>query len=85
MFISSLCYRRLCQKDIVVSTEDVAFTSYYSASDYPVSKVLQEYVYVEVGLIEQSDPDLHLQLRNCWVTTNENPYSHYRWDLLRDG
>lgn len=63
----------------------MAYNSFYSMNEYPVQKVLRENVYVDVRILDRSDPDLHLQLGDCWVTTEENAYSPHRWDLLRGG
>lgn len=65
--------------------QDVAFTSFYTEADYPVVKVLRERVYVEIRLLERTDPSLVLTLGHCWTTTTPNPYSLPQWDLLVDG
>uniref|UniRef100_A0A8C2XRG4 Zona pellucida sperm-binding protein 4 n=1 Tax=Cyclopterus lumpus TaxID=8103 RepID=A0A8C2XRG4_CYCLU len=64
---------------------DVAYTSYYTDADYPVSKVLRDPVYVEVQLLEKTDPNLVLTLGRCWATTSPNPHSLPQWDILTDG
>ncbi|KAM9352393.1 zona pellucida sperm-binding protein 4-like [Symphorus nematophorus] len=64
---------------------DVAYTSYYAEGDYPVTKVLRDPVYVEVQLLEKTDPMLVLTLGRCWTTTSPNPHSLPQWDILRDG
>ncbi|XP_076151095.1 zona pellucida sperm-binding protein 4-like isoform X2 [Alosa pseudoharengus] len=65
--------------------ESVAYTSYYSQSDYPVTKVLRDPVYVEVRLLERTDPNIVLTLGNCWTTPFQEPTSMPQWDLLVDG
>ncbi|XP_056138491.1 zona pellucida sperm-binding protein 4-like [Lampris incognitus] len=65
--------------------EDVAYTSYYTEADFPVSKVLRESVYVEVRLLEKTDPNLVLTLGHCWTTSTLNPHSLPQWDILTDG
>ncbi|XP_056273560.1 zona pellucida sperm-binding protein 4-like [Pseudoliparis swirei] len=65
--------------------EDVAYASYYTDADYPVSKVLRDPVYVEVLLLEKTDPKLVLTLGRCWATTSPNPHSLPQWDILSDG
>ncbi|XP_056273562.1 zona pellucida sperm-binding protein 4-like [Pseudoliparis swirei] len=65
--------------------EDVAYASYYTDADYPVSKVLRDPVYVEVLLLEKTDPNLVLTLGRCWATTSPNPHSMPQWDILSDG
>ncbi|KAM4618644.1 zona pellucida sperm-binding protein 4-like [Polymixia lowei] len=67
------------------SEEDVAFTSFYTDADYPVVKVLRDPVYVEIRMLERTDPNLVLTLGHCWTTSNNNPYSVPQWDLLIDG
>lgn len=65
--------------------EDVAYSSFYSEADYPVTKVLRDPVYVDVQLLEKSDPNLVLTLGRCWTTTSPNPHSLPQWDILIDG
>lgn len=64
---------------------DVAYTSSYMEADYPVTKVLRDPVYVEVQLMEKTDPNLVLTLGRCWTTTSPNPHSLPQWDILSDG
>uniref|UniRef100_A0A8C5D683 Zona pellucida sperm-binding protein 4 n=1 Tax=Gouania willdenowi TaxID=441366 RepID=A0A8C5D683_GOUWI len=62
-----------------------AYTSFYADSDYPVTKVLREPVYVGVHILDRSDPNLVLTLGRCWATADMYPDSHPQWDLLVDG
>ncbi|XP_039523300.1 zona pellucida sperm-binding protein 4-like [Pimephales promelas] len=64
---------------------DEAYTSYYSDADYPVTKVLREPVYVEVHVMERTDPNIVLMLGHCWTTSTPSPLSLPQWDLLVDG
>ncbi|CAG5958184.1 unnamed protein product [Menidia menidia] len=64
---------------------DVAYTSYFMDSDYPVTKILRDPVYVEVRLLERTDPALVLTLGRCWATTSPNAFSFPQWDILIDG
>ncbi|XP_070686206.1 zona pellucida sperm-binding protein 4-like [Pempheris klunzingeri] len=64
---------------------DVAYDSFYTDTDYPVSKVLRDPVYAEVQLLEKTDPNLVLTLGRCWTTTSPNPHSLPQWDILVDG
>ncbi|KAJ4937599.1 hypothetical protein JOQ06_002232, partial [Pogonophryne albipinna] len=64
---------------------DVAYKSFYTNTDYPVTKVLRDPVYVEVQLLEKTDPNLVLTLGRCWTTTSPNPHSLPQWDILIDG
>ncbi|XP_061695282.1 zona pellucida sperm-binding protein 4-like [Syngnathoides biaculeatus] len=65
--------------------EEAAYNSFYTAADYPVTKVLKQPVYVEVRILERSDPNIVLNLERCWATTAPNPNSVPQWDLLVDG
>ncbi|XP_072543074.1 zona pellucida sperm-binding protein 4-like [Salminus brasiliensis] len=65
--------------------EKVAYTSYYTEADYPVTKVLREPVYVEVRMLERTDPNLVLVLERCWATSTPDPVSVPQWDLLVNG
>ncbi|KAL0165346.1 hypothetical protein M9458_041099 [Cirrhinus mrigala] len=64
---------------------DEAYTSYYGDADYPVTKVLREPVYVEVRIMERTDPNIVLMLGRCWATSTPSPLSLPQWDLLIDG
>nr|XP_054596213.1 zona pellucida sperm-binding protein 4 isoform X1 [Nothobranchius furzeri] len=65
---------------------DVAgYSSFYNAADYPITKVLREPIYVEVRLLERSDPNIILNLEHCWATSTPSPDSLPQWDLLVDG
>ncbi|XP_059199796.1 zona pellucida sperm-binding protein 4-like isoform X2 [Centropristis striata] len=65
--------------------EEAAYSSFYTAADYPITKVLREALYVEVRILERSDPNLVLNLEHCWSTSTPNPSSLPQWDLLIDG
>uniref|UniRef100_A0A665UQ66 Zona pellucida sperm-binding protein 4 n=1 Tax=Echeneis naucrates TaxID=173247 RepID=A0A665UQ66_ECHNA len=64
---------------------EVAFSSYYQDADYPVPKVLRDPVYVEVRMLERTDPNIVLTLGRCWATCDPYPHSLPQWDLLIDG
>uniref|UniRef100_A0A3B3Q9R3 Zona pellucida sperm-binding protein 4 n=1 Tax=Paramormyrops kingsleyae TaxID=1676925 RepID=A0A3B3Q9R3_9TELE len=64
---------------------DSAYTSYYQATDYPVTKVLRQPVYVEVHILERTDPNIVLLLESCWATATPNPLSTPLWSLLVNG
>ncbi|XP_051563098.1 zona pellucida sperm-binding protein 4-like [Myxocyprinus asiaticus] len=66
-------------------TDEDMYTSYYSEFDYPVTKILKEPVYVELRLLEQTDPNIILVLDHCWATFSKEPLSLPQWDLVVDG
>ncbi|KAJ8397762.1 hypothetical protein AAFF_G00434510 [Aldrovandia affinis] len=61
------------------------YSSYYSGADYPVTKVLRDPVYVEVRILERTDPNIVLTLEHCWATSTLSPLSLPQWSLLVDG
>ncbi|XP_077472098.1 zona pellucida sperm-binding protein 4-like [Stigmatopora argus] len=65
--------------------EEAAYNSFYDAADYPITKVLKQPVYVEVRILDRSDPNIVLTLERCWTTTTPNPNSVPQWDLIVDG
>lgn len=64
---------------------DAAYTSFYVEHDYPVQKVLREPVYVQVEILERTDPSVVLTLDHCWTTTSPNPHTFPQWDILIKG
>ncbi|KAJ8270258.1 hypothetical protein GJAV_G00112210 [Gymnothorax javanicus] len=61
------------------------YTNYYSEADYPVTKVLRDPVYVEVRILDRTDPNIVLTLEHCWATSTSSPLSMPQWSLLVDG
>ncbi|XP_035251040.1 zona pellucida sperm-binding protein 4-like [Anguilla anguilla] len=66
-------------------SDAVVYSDYYRDADYPVTKVLREPVYVEVHILERTDPNLVLLLEHCWATSTSSPLSLPQWSLLVDG
>ncbi|XP_027315868.1 zona pellucida sperm-binding protein 4 [Anas platyrhynchos] len=64
---------------------DKSYSSYYTDSDYPVVKALRDPVYVEVRILQRTDPELVLVLHHCWATPSINPHQQMQWPVLVDG
>ncbi|XP_077177222.1 zona pellucida sperm-binding protein 1 [Paroedura picta] len=64
---------------------DASYKSYYLDGDYPVVKVLRDPVYVEVRILQRTDPSLVLVLHDCWATPSANPLEQLQWPILMDG
>ncbi|EDM12853.1 rCG47565 [Rattus norvegicus] len=64
---------------------DKTFSSYYQGSDYPLVRLLQEPVYIEVRLLQRTDPGLALMLHQCWATPSASPFEQPQWPILSDG
>ncbi|XP_060248124.1 zona pellucida sperm-binding protein 1 isoform X2 [Meriones unguiculatus] len=65
--------------------KDETFSSYYQESDYPLVRLLQEPVHVEVRLLQRTDPSLVLVLHQCWATPTASAFQHPQWPILSDG
>lgn len=66
-------------------TVEAAYTSFYKEEEYPVQKVLRQPVYVQVEILERTDPLVVLTLDHCWTTTSPNPHTFPQWDILING
>uniref|UniRef100_A0A8C0ITD2 Zona pellucida sperm-binding protein 1 n=1 Tax=Chelonoidis abingdonii TaxID=106734 RepID=A0A8C0ITD2_CHEAB len=64
---------------------DVSYASYLAERDYPVVKVLRDPVYMEVRILQRTDPSLVLVLHQCWATPSTNPLQQPQWPILVDG
>ncbi|KAL1783918.1 zona pellucida sperm-binding protein 4, partial [Sigmodon hispidus] len=65
--------------------KDKSYGSYYGASDYPVVKLLQDPIYVEVSILHRTDPSLGLLLEQCWATPGPQPFHQPQWPILVKG
>ncbi|KAM4045523.1 zona pellucida sperm-binding protein 4-like [Anomaloglossus baeobatrachus] len=64
---------------------DSTYAGYYTNSDYPVIKVLREPVFVEVRILQKTDPNLVLVLHQCWATPSPDPRNAIQWPVLVNG
>ncbi|XP_055459961.1 zona pellucida sperm-binding protein 4 [Psammomys obesus] len=65
--------------------KDRNYGSYYGADDYPLMKLLQDPIYVEVSILHRTDPSLGLLLDQCWATPSPNPFHQLQWPILVKG
>uniref|UniRef100_A0A674KFU7 ZP domain-containing protein n=1 Tax=Terrapene triunguis TaxID=2587831 RepID=A0A674KFU7_9SAUR len=71
--------------ELHIATGRRSYGSYYTDRDYPVVKVLRDPIYVEVRILQRTDPDLVLVLHHCWATPSTNPQQQPQWPILVDG
>ncbi|XP_064019385.1 zona pellucida sperm-binding protein 1 [Pogoniulus pusillus] len=64
---------------------DETYSSYHPSGDYPLVKVLRDPIYVEVRLLQKTDPNLVLVLHQCWAAPSTNPAAEPQWPILVDG
>ncbi|MEJ1273402.1 zona pellucida glycoprotein 1 [Cricetulus griseus] len=65
--------------------KDNTFSSYYQEHDYPLVRLLQEPVHVEIHLLQRTDPSVVLVLHQCWATPTASPFQQPQWPILSDG
>lgn len=64
---------------------DESYGAYHAEGDYPLVKVLRDPIYVEVRLLQKTDPNLVLVLHQCWAAPSTGPAAEPQWPLLVDG
>ncbi|OXB71179.1 UNVERIFIED_CONTAM: hypothetical protein H355_011178 [Colinus virginianus] len=64
---------------------DESYSSYHPDADYPLVKVLRDPIYVEVRLLQKTDPNLVLVLHQCWAAPSTSPAAEPQWPILVDG
>ncbi|NWZ30977.1 ZP1 protein, partial [Asarcornis scutulata] len=64
---------------------DESYGAYHAEGEYPLVKVLRDPIYVEVRLLQKTDPNLVLVLHQCWAAPSTGPAAEPQWPLLVDG
>ncbi|NXH05053.1 ZP1 protein, partial [Loxia leucoptera] len=64
---------------------DESYSSYHAADDYPLVRVLRDPIYVEVRLLQKTDPNLVLVLHHCWASPGSHATSQPQWPILVEG
>nr|KAG8542087.1 hypothetical protein GDO81_027513 [Engystomops pustulosus] len=65
--------------------KDEVYASYYIDNEYPVIKYLKEPIFLEVRILQRTDPSLILMLDNCWATSTADPTQQVQWPVLLNG
>ncbi|NXY14929.1 ZP1 protein, partial [Atrichornis clamosus] len=64
---------------------DESYSSYHPTGDFPLVRVLRDPIYVEVRLLQKTDPNLVLVLHQCWASPGSDTTSQPQWPILVDG
>ncbi|XP_075611608.1 zona pellucida sperm-binding protein 1 isoform X2 [Balearica regulorum gibbericeps] len=64
---------------------DESYSSYHPDGDYPLVRVLRDPIYVEVRLLQKTDPNLVLVLHHCWASPSTDTAAEPQWPILVDG
>ncbi|NWI83126.1 ZP1 protein, partial [Dryoscopus gambensis] len=64
---------------------DESYSSYHPVGDFPLVKVLRDPIYVEVRLLQKTDPNLVLVLHHCWASPGSHATSQPQWPILVEG
>ncbi|KAM8807353.1 zona pellucida sperm-binding protein 1 [Eudromia elegans] len=64
---------------------DESYSSYHEDGEYPLVKVLRDPIYVEVRLLQKTDPNLVLVLHQCWASPSTSATAEPQWPILVDG
>ncbi|NWI92238.1 ZP1 protein, partial [Pitta sordida] len=64
---------------------DESYSSYHPAGDFPLVRVLRDPIFVEVRLLQKTDPNLVLVLHQCWASPGSSATSQPQWPILVDG
>uniref|UniRef100_A0A8C0VA81 Zona pellucida glycoprotein 1 n=1 Tax=Cyanistes caeruleus TaxID=156563 RepID=A0A8C0VA81_CYACU len=64
---------------------DKSYSSYHPVGDFPLVRVLRDPIYVEVRLLQKTDPNLVLVLHHCWASPGSHATSQPQWPILVEG
>ncbi|NXF99758.1 ZP1 protein, partial [Sakesphorus luctuosus] len=64
---------------------DESYSSYHPVGDFPLVRVLRDPIFVEVRLLQKTDPNLVLVLHQCWASPGPDATSQPQWPILVDG
>ncbi|XP_009068852.1 PREDICTED: zona pellucida sperm-binding protein 4-like, partial [Acanthisitta chloris] len=62
-----------------------SYSSYHPVADFPLVRVLRDPIFVEVRLVQKTEPTLVLGLHHCWASPSPDATSQPQWPILVDG